>query len=122
MMKPVKSLFVMTLVLSFVFCSGAFAGSIKQRMKQRLPQIVDLKNRGIIGETNAGYLGFVTAKKEKQDVVTAENEDRKAIYNQIAKQQNVSIQLVEKRRAAALFSSATKGYYYQNEAGVWVKK
>ena len=66
-------------------------------MKQRLPQIVNLKNRGVVGETNAGYLGFVTAKKEKQDVVAAENQDRKAIYTKIAKQQNVSIQLVQKR-------------------------
>lgn len=121
-MKPVKSIIVMTLALSFVLCSAAFAGSIKQRMKQRLPQIVALKNRGIVGETNTGYLGFVTAKKEKQDVVAAENKDRKAIYNQIANQQNVSIQLVEKRRAAALFSSGTTGYYYQNEAGAWVRK
>lgn len=121
-MRPFKLLFVMTLSLYFVLCSTAFADSIKQRMKQRLPQIVDLKNRGIVGESNTGYLGFVTAKKEKQDVVAAENEDRKVIYNQIAKQQNVSIQLVEKRRAAALFSNAVKGYYYQNEAGVWVKK
>ena len=112
----------MTIALSFVFCSAAFADNIKERMKQRLPQIVDLKNRGIVGETNTGYLGFVTAKKEKQDVVAAENEDRKAVYTQIARQQNVSTQLVQKRRAAALFSSGTKGHYYQNEAGAWVKK
>ncbi|MCG8553162.1 MAG: YdbL family protein [Desulfobacterales bacterium] len=121
-MKSVKFIFVMTLTLSVVVCSAAFAGGIKQRMTQRLPQIVALKNRGIVGETNTGYLGFVTAKKEEQDVVAAENKDRKAIYNHIAKQQNVSIQLVEKRRAAALFSSGTKGYYYQNQAGEWVRK
>nr|WP_320014583.1 YdbL family protein [uncultured Desulfobacter sp.] len=121
-MKPIKSLLVMTIVLSFVFCSAAFADGIKERMKQRLPQIVDLKNKGIVGETNTGYLGFVTAKKEKPDVVAAENEDRKAIYTQIAKQQNVSTQLVQKRRAAALFSNGTKGHYYQNETCVWVKK
>lgn len=121
-MNPIKSLLVMTIALSFVFCSAAFADSIKERMKQRLPQIVALKNKGIVGETNTGYLGFVTAKKEKQDVVAAENEDRKAIYTRIAKQQNVSTQLVQKRRAAALFSSGTKGHYYQNEAGAWIKK
>ena len=121
-MKPIKLLLVMTIALSFVFCSAAFADSLKNRMTQRLPQIVNLKNKGIVGETNTGYLGFVTAKKEKQNVVAAENRDRKAIYNQIARQQNVSIQFVQKRRAAALFANGTKGHYYQNKVGAWVKK
>lgn len=121
-MKPIKSLLVMTIALSFIFCSAAFADSIGERMNQRLPQVFDLKNKGIVGETNTGYLGFVTAKKEKQDVVSAENEDRKAIYNQIASESNVSIQLVQKRSSARLFSNGTKGHYYQNESGAWVKK
>ncbi|NWH04914.1 YdbL family protein [Desulfobacter latus] len=121
-MNPIKSLLTMTIALSFIFCSAALADSIKERMKQRLPQIVDLKNKGIVGETNTGYLGFVTTRKEKQDVVAAENEDRKTIYTRIAKQQNVSTQLVQKRRAAALFADATKGHYYQNKAGTWIKK
>jgi len=55
-------------------------------------------------------------------VVAAENQDRKDIYTQIAKQQNVSIQLVQKRRATSLFSNGITGHYYQNEAGAWVKK
>nr|WP_321399163.1 YdbL family protein [uncultured Desulfobacter sp.] len=121
-MKPIKLLIVMTLALSFALCGAAFADGIKSRMTQRLPQIVDLKNRGIVGETNTGYLGFVSAKREKQDVVAAENEDRKAIYNQIAAQQNVSVELVQKRRADALFSSGINGHYYQNQAGEWIKK
>ena len=121
MMKFIKLLLVMTITLSFVICSSAFAGGIQDRMTQRLPQIVVLKNKGIIGETNTGYLGFVTAKKEKQAVVAAENKDRKAIYTHIAKQQNVSIRFVQKRRATRLFSNGTKGHYYQNEAGAWVK-
>lgn len=121
-MKSIKFLLAMTIALSFVFGTMAFADSIKERMTQRLPQIVDLKNRGIVGETNTGYLEFVTAQKEKQDVVAAENQDRKIIYTQIAKQQNVSIQLVQKRRAATLFSNGTEGHYYQNEAGAWIRK
>lgn len=122
MMKSNKLLLVIAITLSFVFCSTAFCGEIKERMKQRLPQIVDLKNKGIVGETNTGYLGFVTAKKEKQDVVASENQDRKTIYTQIAKKENVSIQFVAKKRAVFLFSNSTQGHYYQNEAGAWVKK
>ena len=36
-MKSIKSLLVMAIALSFVFCSAAFADNIKERMKQRLP-------------------------------------------------------------------------------------
>jgi len=121
MMKSIKLLLVTTIALSFIFCSSVFADGLQDRMTQRLPQIVTLKNKGILGETNTGYLGFVTAKKENQAVVAAENKDRKAIYTQIAKQQNVSIQFVQKRRATSLFSNGTKGHYYQNEAGAWVR-
>ncbi|WP_320040657.1 YdbL family protein [uncultured Desulfobacter sp.] len=121
-MKSFKSFFVMTLTLFLVFCFSAFADGIQDRMKQRLPQIIALKNRGIIGETNTGYLGFVTGKKEKQDVVSAENEDRKAAYAQIAIKAKESIQVVQRRRAVMLFSNGTKGHYYQNEAGAWVRK
>ena len=121
MMKSIKLLLVTTIALSFIFCSSIFADGLQDRMTQRLPQIVTLKNKGILGETNTGYLGFVTAKKENQAVVAAENKDRKAIYTQIAKQQNVSIQFVQKRRATSLFSNGTKGHYYQNEAGAWVR-
>lgn len=121
-MRSISKIFVITLALCFVVTALAFSAGIKERMKQRLPQIVALKNKGIVGETNTGYLGFVTAKKAKQGVINAENKDRKAIYAKIAKQQKVSIQLVQKRRAASLFSNGVKGHYYQNQAGAWVKK
>lgn len=121
-MKSIKLLLVMAITLSFVFCSPAFADSIQDRMTQRLPQIVALKNKGIIGETNTGYLGFVTAKKEKQDVVAAENKDRKAAYTLIAKKTKESIQFIQRRRAASLFANGTRGHYYQNQAGAWIKK
>ncbi|MCG8687440.1 MAG: YdbL family protein [Desulfobacterales bacterium] len=106
----------------FVFTGITWAGGIKERMKARLPVIHDLKTNGIVGETNTGYLGFVTAKKAKADVVAAENKDRKAIYKHIAKQQNVSLELVQKRRAKALADRAKPGHFYQNDSGVWVKK
>ncbi|WP_242637373.1 DUF1318 domain-containing protein [Desulfobacter hydrogenophilus] len=40
----------------------------------------------------------------------------------ILAEQNVSIQLVQKRRAADVFSNGTNGHYYQNKSGAWVKK
>ena len=87
--------FIITIsfTLSIIFITGAFAfaGSeqIKARMKQRLPVINDLKNRGIIGENNKGYLDFIGGNKEKADVVNAENRDRKKVYTALGKQENL---------------------------------
>lgn len=113
------------LLLSVWVCMGAatvWADGIKERMKKRLPVISSLKAQGIVGETNQGYLGFVTAKQDGANVIAAENKDRKIIYTHIAKQQGVSVELVQKRRARVLSDRAKPGFYIQNDAGVWVKK
>ena len=47
----------------------ASAADIKQRMIARLPIIKSLKDQGLVGENNMGYLEFIGKKKEKADVV-----------------------------------------------------
>ena len=107
-----------------VLCIGtlAFAGGIKERMLNRQPAILELKNKGVIGETNGGYLGFVSSARAGEDVVAAENQDRNAIYTHIAQQQNISVDLVAKRRAQQLIERMAAGHFYQNASGAWVKK
>ncbi len=100
----------------------AFAGGIKDRMKQRLPAIVKLKAQGIVGENNRGYLGFVGSKQSGIDVLKAENKDRKLIYSKIAKQQGTTLQLVEERRAIKLSQRAKSGEFVQKPDGTWIKK
>jgi len=116
-----KYLIVICLICA-VFCTLAVAGGIKERMLQRQPAIVQLKDKGIIGETNKGYLGFVSAARQGQGVVSAENKDRKIIYSKIAKQQNISVDLVAKHRARQLVERMSAGHFYQNASGAWVKK
>ena len=111
-------------LVSAVLVTGtmAMAGGIKERMLQRQPILLDLKDRGIIGETSAGYLGFVTAPSSGQEVVAAENQDRKTIYAQIAQQQNISAELVARRRGLVLIERTSPGHFYQDGSGRWVKK
>ncbi|MBT4874107.1 MAG: DUF1318 domain-containing protein, partial [Desulfobacula sp.] len=88
------------LIVCLIFSSQlAFAAGIKDRMKQRLPVIADLKAKGIIGEDNKGYLGFVTSQKPHQGVIAAENKDREMIYMHFAKQQKTTVNVVEKIQA-----------------------
>lgn len=110
-------------VAIFLLAGGTgWAQDIKARMKERLPELIILKARGVVGENNLGYLQFVGAGKEKEAVVAAENTDRLAVYQAIAKQQGTTAELVGKRRALKLAEMAAPGDWLQNEAGQWYKK
>ncbi|MGD2030101.1 MAG: YdbL family protein [Desulfobacterales bacterium] len=125
-MKTKRSITIIVLLLSFVFiCSASlFAGSdnIKARMKARLPVIIELKQQGVIGENNKGYLEFIGGKQAKKDVIQAENSDRKHVYTLIARQQGTSIERVGKRRAKQIAKKAKPGQWIQDPSGKWYQK
>ena len=100
----------------------AWAQDVKERMKVRLPEIVDLKAREIVGENNQGYLEFLPGKREKEDVVKAENADRRTVYEGIAQTTGTTADLVGKRRALQIAEKATAGESLQDQNGKWYKK
>ncbi len=111
------------LMLFFLLLSPcALADAIKDRMMQRLPAIADLKTKGIIGEDNRGYIGYVTGNRVMEDVIAAENVDRKTVYEIFAKQQNTGLDVVETVQGARKAEKANPGEFYQNREGQWVKK
>lgn len=120
-----KKISLLILSLCFLFCSSqAFALSakdIQKQMKNRLPQVTALKDAGVIGENNKGYLEFRGAAQQKS-VVDAENKDRKIIYTAIGKKQGASAQLVGQRRALSIAEKGKKGQIYQKVDGSWYTK
>jgi uncharacterized protein len=118
------SLRLMLAVMSvLLICSSTlYAQGIKERMQERLPSIVELKKAGIVGENNLGYLEFVGADKKSEDIVTAENDDRKKVYEAIAKQSETTIDLVGQRRAKQIAEKADPGEWIKDEAGKWYQK
>jgi uncharacterized protein YdbL (DUF1318 family) len=113
-------LFILPILL--ICSSNLFAQGIKDRFKERLPVIVELKTAGIVGENNLGYLEFRGAVKKNEDVVNAENEDRKKIYEAIAKKENTTAELVGKLRAKKIAEKAEPGDWLQDEKGKWYKE
>ena len=112
-------------LLIFSTEGNCFAGAneIKARMQQRLPTIVNLKSAGLIGENNKGYLEYVPGAAVGQaGVVSAENNDREAVYSAIAKQQGTTVQLVGERRAIQIGQKASSGSWLQNASGKWYRK
>ena len=111
--------FILGILLTNAYSSSK---SIKNRMIERLPTIKALKEKGLVGENNKGYLEFVGSKQEKADVVEAENKDRKKVYDAIAKQQGTTVELVGKHRAIQIAKKAPPGELLQDAAGKWYKK
>ena len=110
------------LIICFLIPTALFAQGIKERMKLRLPAIIELKEKGIIGEDFRGYLAFLSENKEGQEILDSENTDRKQIYSYIAKKEGAAVELVGQRRAKQLAENAKPGEFLQNEDGTWYQK
>ena len=123
-MKSKVLLGIISLGLScvFLFSAMAFGQDIKARFKARLPIIQELKAAGIIGENSAGYLEFRGSTKKNEDVVNAENSDRRKVYTKISKQTGTTTEVVGKRRALKIAEIAKPGDWLQNESGQWYRK
>ncbi len=101
---------------------GADLGTIKERMKDRLPTIKALKVKGVLGENNQGYLEFLGSKRENEPVAAAENADRRKVYQAIANQQNVALDVVERHRAVQIRERADSGEWLEDAKGNWYQK
>ena len=115
---------ITAIFLCIVFASAAFpsAREIRERMIARLPEIKALKAKGLVGENNKGFLEFVGQQKEKEAVVTAENQDREKVYKAIARQQGTTVELVGKHRAIQIAAKAQPGEWLQDANGKWYRK
>ncbi|MCD4742722.1 MAG: YdbL family protein [Desulfobacteraceae bacterium] len=111
------------LIICFLFPTAFFAQGIKERMKERLPVIIELKANGIIGENFQGLLAFLTDNKPNQDIIDSENADREKIYSHIAKNtEGATIEFVGQKRAKQIAEHAEPGEFLQKEDGSWYQK
>lgn len=103
---------------------AAGAGELRQRMKDRLPAIDRLKVQQAIGEANTGYLQTMKAGVAEADqLVSAENADRREVYAAIASQTGTSAEAVGQARAKQIAANSHAGVYVQDQSGKWsVKK
>ena len=105
--------------------------SLKTAMQQRHEQLGSYYASGAVGLTRDGLVAMhdatVVPLAQRQIVnglVAAESQDRKALYNEIA-HANGHPEWEEEIRstfAQRWVQKAASGWWYQNNAGVWVKK
>lgn len=122
MKKATFSSLMIIVSIILLFTTVAYSQGIKERMKERLPNIVELKNKSIVGENNLGYLEFVGDKKEKEEVVKAENKDRGKVYEAISRKQKTTANMVGKRRAQQIAEKSNPGNWLKGENGKWYQK
>lgn len=93
---------------------------IKAKITERFNDVRKIKSTGAVGESNRGMLELVKPenisgdeqKNEVQRIIAAENQDRKALYNEVArlnKDQNMTVATVEQVHAATLMKLAKSG-------------
>jgi len=117
-----RATFVLILAAITLLAGTAWSQDVKTRMKERLPIIIALKARGVVGENNQGYLEMLKGQSENKEAVMAENQDRKAVYEEIAQKTGTSMQVVGQRRAIQIAEKAASGEWVQTPSGQWKKK
>ena len=95
---------------------------LSARMSERRVIIEQLKAEGLVGENNKGYLEFVGNVKKHEDVINAQNADRKVGYQIVADKQGVTVEQISTVRASYYAKNATKGEWFQNSSGKWIQK
>ncbi|MDN1904417.1 DUF1318 domain-containing protein [Escherichia coli] len=84
--------------------------------------LVEARTQGRVGEIYNGYLVALVHDAETQILVREINEARKANYQQLAKQNNVSVDDIEKLAGQKLVTRAKSGEYVQGINGKWLRK
>jgi len=97
---------------------------VQARMKERLPQVAQMKAQKTIGEDRAGFLGLVKADAgdAAQKLVVAENADRKAVYAALAAKAGTDAARVGQQRAKELAERSAAGMMLQRDDGTWYEK
>ena len=97
-------------------------GVVKARMEQRLPQIDELKSKGVVGENSRGMMELRGGDVNAGDAVAAENRDRTMVYAEIARQTRTSVDQVARVRARQIAGASAPGVWLQKDDGSWYKK
>ena len=116
--------FISFLLVSFFILSSANADStLTNRMKARLPEVLSAKNNGVIGENVDGMLLVrIKTTEEVENLVNAENKDRKNLFELLAKKTGGETGDVAKKFAKGIASKSKKGHWFKKSSGSWVSK
>lgn len=92
-------------------------------MEARLPELMDLKLSGMVGETNRALVeARQTLRRAERRLIADENRDRTAHYNLIAQRLGIAVAVVQQKRAEQIRQSSPKGIWIQSDSGDWYRE
>jgi uncharacterized protein len=121
-------------LLSLLFLVGAILGGAqvvhaadgaagaKARMRQRVPQLDQLKLAEAVGENNRGFVEVRKPEGDAASVVEAENRDRTEVFGETARNTGSSPDAVGRAFAKQIAAASARGVWVQREDGSWQKK
>jgi uncharacterized protein YdbL (DUF1318 family) len=118
-----RALCVVLLASSVTLADEDSKEELRQRFKDRYPEIQKLKTDGVVGETFEGYLeppGSIDDDARK--LMDEENSDRRKLYQIIADEEGTTPEVVARRNAERNFRRAKPGEYLKGEDGKWYQK
>ena len=99
---------------AFAFAPAALAGD---------PVIDAAISSGTVGERIDGYLGVVgTADAATVRKVQDINNRRRAVYEQTARDNNTTVQIVAQLAGEKLIAKLEPGQFYMDDSGIWQSK
>jgi uncharacterized protein len=110
-----------TLLISISFALAAFAFAPTASAGD--PVIDAAISSGTVGERIDGYLGVVgtadaTTVRKVQDI----NNRRRAVYEQTARDNNTTVQIVAQLAGEKLIAKLEPGQFYMDDSGIWQSK
>lgn len=114
--------FISFLILFTTIAYSQNLQQIKAQMLERKPTIDALKNQGIVGEGADGYLHLRQQSSQAQQIITAENADRRTVNATIAKREGTTVEQVSKKVGAKLQQATRPGQWIRKADGSWHKK
>ncbi len=103
--------------------ADANSKDVRERRRARRDQIKAWKSALLIGENNAGLLeARGTLSDPVKKVVDAENNDRREVFESVAKKENITLEAVAQRWAVRTHDRADEGTLVQDAAGNWSVK
>lgn len=118
-MKQTKTL--QYLLLSTLLLSLSLNAHATRTLPEAKAELAAYKEQGKVGEKLNGFLAALNPRKKTQRLVKLINQARLKKFQQIALDNNFSVQEVEALAGPISIQKSSKGHYIQQN-GQWVKK
>lgn len=95
--------------------------ALAMNLSEAMSGLSAAKSSGLVGEQPNGYLGAVKDTAQSREIVSLINQARRAEYQKVAAQNNISMQDVEKIAGQKAIEKTAAGLYIQRN-GAWIQK